>query len=107
MGLIAGLMLCAWRRIGTLAAVAQRGTCGGGPIFTGPVRLTQRVVLGKGRRTFDLSAVPTLVKALEDALQDAGIVADDRQVVELVVLAHGRDRGGPGWVELEIMEVTA
>lgn len=89
------------------AALPYRNTVGGGPIFAGPVEVTERIVFGKGRRKTDLDAVPLMLKAALDGICDAGIIGDDRQVVRLTVLAHGKDAKGPGWVELTIREEIA
>jgi Holliday junction resolvase RusA-like endonuclease len=78
--------------------------------ITGPVSLGIYVAWGHGRRTPDLDAIPTATKACTDALADAGIILDDRQVVSITVgqekLRPTKDDPRPaGWTELRIMEV--
>lgn len=90
-----------------IAALGARNTVGGGPLFAGPVVLTERIWWGRGERRTDLSAVPLLCKAIEDGLTDAVIWRDDAQVVRLVVEDHRRDPAGVGYVELRIEEATA
>lgn len=95
------------RQIAKYTAVQHRNTCGGGPIFRGPVHVTERIVWGKGRRRCDIDAVPLLCKPLIDGLCDAGLIVNDAQITRLTVLEHDKDKDGPGWVEIQVEEVTA
>lgn len=72
------------------------------PVFTCPVEMTQRIVWGKGERRTDLSAVPLMLKAVEDGLCDALVMVNDAQVKRITVLDHGKDKDGPGWIEVTI-----
>ena len=93
----------AMRDLALMPALAARheaiGNLGGGPVFAGPVTLTERVVWGKGERRVDLSAIPSLCKPYEDALTDAQIWGDDAQVVRLIA-EQGKAKDGIGFVEL-------
>lgn len=78
--------------------------------ITGPVSLVIYVAWGHGRRTPDLDAIPTATKGACDALADAGMIEDDRQIVKLSVsqekLRPTKDDPRPaGWTELCIVEM--
>lgn len=68
----------------TVAAMQQARRCGG--TYTGPVALSI-VLTTRTRRRWDLD---NRVKAVQDCIQIAGIIADDTQIAELhVYRAHG------------------
>jgi Holliday junction resolvase RusA-like endonuclease len=78
--------------------------------ITGPVSLGIYVAWGQGRRTPDLDAIPTATKGACDALADAGIILDDRQITSITVgqekLRPTKDDPRPaGWTELRITEM--
>ena len=105
-----------YRTAAYLAAVAQRGTCGGGPLLTGPgVVVAYRVVwpwdrYGARRRLPDPDAIPTACKAVLDGLVDAGVLVDDGPEVIGEIRARGErgQPGEPGYTEVTVWtEVTA
>ncbi len=78
--------------------------------ITGRVSLGIHVAWGHGRRTPDLDAIPTATKGACDALADAGIIQDDRQITSITVghekLRPTKDDPKPqGWTELRIVEM--
>lgn len=93
------------------AAVSQRNTCGGGPIFREPVIVSYRVVWPWYRykaalRIPDADAVPTACKAILDGLVDAGMIPDDTP--EWVVEVRGRsERGDVGEQGFVIVRLEA
>jgi hypothetical protein len=91
------------RELARYTALAQRGTCGGGPIFRGAVRLTETIYWGRGERRVDLSAIPSLCKPYEDGLTDANIWIDDSQVTRLIVEQY-RAANGIGQTVLEVTD---
>lgn len=89
-----------------IAALGARHTVGGGPLFAGPVALTERIRWGRGERRTDVDAIPHMLKAAVDGLCDAQIVAGDGQIVRLIV-EQDRAADGVGGIELTIEEVSA
>ena len=104
----------AYRAAAAYAAVSQRATCGGGPIFSGPVIVSVVVTWPWSRykqrlRIPDPDAVPTAAKAALDGLVDAVILPDDS--AEVIAEIRGRsvrgERGELGQTVIEIWEVAA
>jgi hypothetical protein len=71
------------------------------PVFSGPVAVAARIAWSKGRKTMDPSNAAGSLKPAIDGLQDARIVANDKQVVSLEV-TQDRDKAGRGYVVLEV-----
>jgi Holliday junction resolvase RusA-like endonuclease len=75
------------------------------PIFAGSVRATVIVNWEKGRKCGDTTNVEAALKPLWDGLTDAGVWADDKQLVD-VTLVQGRDPYGCGSVVIELSDGT-
>lgn len=72
------------------------------PRYSGAVRVTERVMWGKGERSVDLDTLAAMCKPYLDGITDAGSVwRDDSQIQELTV-KQGRDPEKAGYVEISI-----
>ncbi len=71
--------------------------------ITGPVRLDIFVGWPKGRRP-DLDAAVSSCKAHQDGLADAGIIADDKQIIEIRA-THEYGHPKPGFLQLTVIEL--
>lgn len=107
----------AYRRAVCLQASAARNRAGmPAPVFAGPVRARVTVAwerhLAVGarrarweyRRKVDPDNLDAALKPLWDGLQDAGVIANDRQLVREPV-AQTYDPDGAGYVLIELSEV--
>lgn len=72
----------------------------------GPVAVTYAVAWPRGRRMPDLDATAHALKPVQDALADAGIITDDRQIVSLTV-RQTRGHGDVGWIVVELLAGAA
>jgi Holliday junction resolvase RusA-like endonuclease len=75
------------------------------PYFVGPVRASVIINWEKGRKRGDTTNVEAALKPLWDGLTDAGVWADDKQLVD-VTLVQGRDPYGCGSVVIELSDGT-
>jgi Holliday junction resolvase RusA-like endonuclease len=78
----------------------------GGPddiVFRGPVRIYAKITWPKGRQRCDFQAAVHALKAAVDGLEDAEVLANDKQVMGMDVEQIRADRGDmAGWIELTI-----
>ena len=89
-------------KAGIVARMEAIGNCGGGPVFDGPVVVRTVIAWEKGRKRCDNDNAGAMCKGLYDgALQDAGIVANDKHCTFLPV-EQIRDKAGVGYVTLEV-----
>ena len=89
------------------AAVLNRAAHGwhlsDGPATTAPVRIAAVIAWPAGRNRCDFQAAVHALKPAVDGLEDALIVANDRQVVGMDVRQVRAERDDPdGWIELTL-----
>lgn len=105
-GLYPGIEAAATSR--TVAMVAARNLSVAATI-AGPVELTIHAAYGYKRVTPDLDATISAVKPFVDGIVDAGILADDRQIVRITAthekLPSSRKIRASGYTELTIREI--
>ena len=104
----------AYRAAAAYAAVSQRATCSGGPIFHGPVIVSVVVTWpwsrypGK-RKMPDVDAVPTACKAAIDGIVDAVIIPDDgpETIIEIRAASRRGKKGEDGRTIIVIWEADS
>lgn len=89
------------RRDAERAAVAVRNTCGGGPLFTGQVRVRTTVAWEKGRKLMDGDNVLASLKVLYDGITAAQLWRDDRDCI-FEPVEQTRDPEGRGYVVVRL-----
>lgn len=93
-----------WAKLWRYAALDAMGAAGTAIRFEGPVRLRVTYLKGKGAQSHDLDNLTAILKGGIDALQEAGLLANDRQIVGIEV-EQVRSPDGIGRTRVEIEEV--
>lgn len=79
----------------------------GAPSITGPVELTLEVAYPSRRRLPDLDATISGAKALLDGVVDAGVLADDDQVVKIIATHTKLPKGADEYTRMTFREMAA
>lgn len=75
------------------------------PVTTAPVSLTCTIAWPRGRKKVDFGGAVHALKAAVDGLEDAGWMANDRQVVAMAIIQHRADPlDRSGWTEIAMAE---
>lgn len=93
-----------WARLWRHAALDAMGAAGRAVHLTGPVRLRVTYLKGKGARQRDVDGIIATCKHGIDALQEAGLIRNDSQVVAIEV-EQRRSPDGIGKTVVTVEEV--
>ena len=78
-----------------------------GPTITGPVRIKAVIAWPKRRSGCDFQAAVHALKAAVDGLEDAQVIANDRQVKGMDIEQIRAEKDDKvGWFTLELVEAT-